>query len=223
MPAKSTKGIAAYLSDGSAPLTLNPTAITKAKPAVVTVADTSGLTEGAPVRMQNTGFPELDGKLFAVGAIDGVAHTFELVGSDTTASTATLGASPEAQVYVVADMVKLCLSELTWNPETPGTISVGTFCEPTATLPATATGAGTATLSGYVDVDDPGYAALLAAEQDGAERILEVVFPQDQGYLLAPITISSVTWTTPLEGGIGFTATGALGAKPVHRFEPTTP
>jgi hypothetical protein len=220
MTAKSTKGINVYLSDGTDPTKLVPTAITKAAPAVVTVADVSALTVGDPATVVKTGFSEIDGKTYVVGNIDDTANTFELIGSDTSASTGSLASSPEIDVYLAADSVKLCLSELTFNPETPGTIAVGTFCDPSATLPATATGAGTATLSGFVDVSDPGYTALLDAEEDGKTRMLSMVLPQDQGYIVAPITISAVTWATPLEGGIGFTATGALGSKPVHRYIP---
>jgi hypothetical protein len=221
MAAKSTKGTVVYLSDGTDPTTLVPTAISKASPAEVTVASVVGLTVGDPVRVVTSGLTELDGKLFAVANIDAVENTFDLVGSDTTDSTGSLAMSPSIQVYESADMVKLCLAELTFNPETPGTIAVGTFCDPSATLPATATGAGTATMTGFVDIADPGYAALLAAEEDGVTRMLQMVFPQGQGYLMAPITISSVTWQTPLEGGIGFTANAALASKPVHRFVET--
>jgi hypothetical protein len=173
---------------------------------------------GDVVKMGRVGYPEIDNKVYVIGTIDDTANTFEVLGSDTTGSTGALEPSPTVSVVKVADFAKLCLSNIAPNAATPGTFSVGTFCDPTASLPNPVTEAGTITLDGYVDVQDPGYAELLKAEEDGGERYLEVVLPRDLGYIVVPITISSVTWTLPLEGAIGFSAAGAMGSKPRHLY-----
>jgi len=217
--AVSTKGLSIYLHKGGVAATeLVPTAISKASPAVVTVASATGLTKGDVVKMESTGFKELDGKTFVIGTVDTTANTFELLGADTTASTATLGATPKAHVYKAADQIKLCLSSIDFSTEAGGSVSVGTFCDPSATISTPATTAGTVTLNGFIDKTDTGYAELLKAAEDGVARMIEIVLPQDQGYIVAPVTLSSIGWQTPLEGAIGFTASGSLGSKPVHLF-----
>ena len=219
MPAFSSKGLAIYLHKGGVAATeLVPTAISKAKPAVVTVASAAGLTKGDVVKLETTGFKELDGKTFVLGNVDTTANTFELIGADTTASTGTIGANPKAHVYKAADQIKLCLSSIDFSTEAGGSVSVGTFCDPSATISTPAATAGTVTLNGFIDKADTGYAELLKAAEDGVARMIEIVLPQDQGYIVAPVTLSSIGWQTPLEGAIGFTASGSLGSKPVHLF-----
>ena len=219
MPAFSSKGLAIYLHKGGVAATeLVPTAISKASPAVVTVASATGLTKGDVVKMESTGFKELDGKTFVIGTVDTTANTFQLIGADTTASTGTLGATPKAHVYKAADQIKLCLSSIDFSTEAGGSVSVGTFCDPSASIATPAATAGTVTLNGFIDKADTGYAELLKAAEDGVARMIEIVLPQDQGYIVAPVTLSSIGWQTPLEGAIGFTASGSLGSKPVHLF-----
>ena len=219
MTAVATKGLAIYLHKGGVAATeLVPTAISKASPAVVTVASATGLTRGDVVKMESTGFKELDGKTFVLGTVDTTANTFELLGADTTASTATLGATPKAHVYKAADQIKLCLSSIDFSTEAGGSVSVGTFCSPSASIATPPQTAGTITMNGYIDKADGGYTELLAAVEDGVQRMLQIVLPQDQGYIVAPVTLSSIGWQTPLEGAIGFTASGSLGSKPVHLF-----
>jgi hypothetical protein len=219
MTAVATKGLAIYLHKGGVAATeLVPTAISKAKPAVVTVASAAGLTKGDVVKLETTGFKELDGKTFVLGNVDTTANTFELLGADTTASTGALGANPKAHVYQAADQIKLCLSSIDFSTEAGGSVSVGTFCDPSASIATPATTAGTVTLNGFIDKADTGYAELLKAAEDGVARMIEIVLPQDQGYIVAPVTLSSIGWQTPLEGAIGFTASGSLGSKPVHLF-----
>ena len=97
----------------------------------------------------------------------------------------------------------------------PGTVSVATFCDPTASIPASATAAGTISFAGYVDTVGKDYPALLDAVNDGLVRILRIQFPNN-GYVVAPVTFSSITWDIPLDGAIGFSGSGALGSKPIH-------
>jgi hypothetical protein len=217
MAVQSTKGLRIYISKGTAtahPFT--PTAISKAKPAVVTVAAVTGIAAGDVVTFANTGFPELDNRAFVVGTVDGTANTFIVVGSDTTASTATLGATPSATVYEATDMQSLCLSSIEISAGSPNTIDISTFCNPGASLPGNPT-PGTLTFSGYTDTTDLGYQELLLAEADGKERMLKIEIPGN-GYLVAPVIIGSVGWTVPLEGAVAYNFSATMVKPLVHRF-----
>lgn len=304
--AKSSVGVRMYLSDGTDPVLVSPSAISKTKPAKVTAAPPTGVSEyidllgitlgatvttynvsqedkakipvgqmvtfagftgdavalngqktvtavddvnntfsvadnsaamvdaslngvtatipravslnGSVALVQESGFPELDGKYFSVANATGT--TFDLVGSDTSKS-ATEAMQSGAKIYIWDGgiMVSLCLSAFAFNAETPGTVSVGTYCDPTASLPAAAVSAGTATFTGYIDINDPAYPAILQAVDDAKRRVFSIVLPQDQGEIIAPVTFSGITWDIPMgDGGMAFTATAALGSRPVHRF-----
>lgn len=193
---------------GAAPATSTITSTVEGAPLVLAV--------GQIVRVNNSGFAALDGKLFTIGAVG--AGNFSLVGADTTLSPGNMSGDAEVEIYDSTDLVRLCLTTFAFNPETPGTVAVGTYCNPSATLPAVATSAGTATLGGWIDKDDLGYRELVLAAQDTVERIFSIVLPQTQGEIIAPITFSQLAWEIPLDGGMAFTANGALGSAPVHLF-----
>lgn len=258
--AKSSKGVAMYLSVGSVdPVALAPTAISKAQPTEVTCAaptvviktaapppapapaaaatgdDTGGGTDapaaappaprvgeafafamGQIIQCIDTGFAELDNRYFSIDTV--TEDGFTMLGADTTDSTGALIPNPEMTLYDTSNMVRMCLNNFAFNLETPGTVAAGTYCNPTATLPSTPTSIGTATLGGWIDVDDPAYAELLKAEDDGEDRVFSIVLPQGQGEIVAALSITGVTWEIPLEGGMAFTATGNLSAKPRHLF-----
>src|SRR5882672_848337 len=220
--AKSSKGVSMYLSKGGTePATVKPTAISKANPAVVTApapaAPAPAYAPGQVIYMHDTGFTELDEKFFTIDAVVD-ATGFSLLGSDTTDSKGVLGANAEFEVYDNANLIKMCLNNFAFNLEAPGTIPAGTYCNPTATLPSTATAVGGATLGGWIDKDDLAYRELLLAEEDGETRVFVIVLPQNQGEIISSMTISGITWDIPLEGGMAFTATGVLQSKPRHIF-----
>ncbi len=219
--AQSTKGIRVFISKaGIAPTDLVPTAISTAKPAVVSVASVTGITAGSLVKIEGTNVAELDNRWFTVGTVDTGANTFTLVGSDTSGHTGaiTLGTNSVAHVHKAADMLSICLASIDFSSETPQAISVGTFCVPTASLAQASSTAGTITMTGYVDTTSADYAELILAEIDGKERVVDIALPNKMGNIVAPFTISAISWSLPLEGAIGFTASGALGAKPIHLF-----
>lgn len=222
MSGTSTKGIKFHLSGvltGFASLT--PTAITKAKPAVVAVADVSTIKAGDIINLAAgaTGFPELDGKAWIVGAVNIPAKTFEILGSDTTGSTGVLAATPVINHSPDSGLMSItcALGEFTINTETPGNISTGTYCDPSAQIPSTVVAAGTATFSGHVDITSTGYQNLLVAVKDGKTRMLRVTLP-DNGYLVAPLIVSSLGWQVPLDGVQGFSGTMTLTSKFEHVF-----
>lgn len=215
MSATNSKGLKICVSkDGVTPTTLTPTAISRAAPAEVTVTNT--LSAGDVVVMKDTGFPELDGKTFVVSAPSGTK--FDLLGSDTSASTGSLGGSPKADAYADANMICLCLASLSINADQPGTIDVSTFCDPTASIPSGVQTAGTFDFSGYVDVNSSDYPELLKLVESGAASQMRVFLPGNNGYIVAPVKFSSMTYDLPIDGAIGYNGSGVFSSKPVHRF-----
>ena len=222
MTATSTKNTKISLSGAASTfVSLIPTAISKAKPAVVTVASVTGLTAGDLVKIPagGTGFSELDGQTFIVGVVNTGPNTFTLLGSNTTGSTGTLVGSPTLSYAPVATMSSMTctLREFTINVETPGTISAATFCDPSATIPNTIVQAGTVSIVGNIDILDAGYTNLLTAVDDGLERILKVELPSN-GYLTAPVIVSSIGWSVPIDGIQDFNGQFTLKSKFKHRY-----
>ena len=224
--AYSSKGTKVCVLKGSATATsLTPTAISKAAPAVVTVASVTGLTVGDLVKFPDTtevgyaGFSELAGKTYAISKITAVGNTFELAGADTKASTGTLAATPSISQYPSAtSMLCLCLSSLAFNPESANSISTATFCDPSASIASQVVGAGTIDIGGFVDIADAGYKELIAAEADGKSRSWRITLGNNQGYILFDGVLSALSLDIPLDGAIAFNGTVALSSKYRHLF-----
>jgi len=220
MTAKSTKNLTVCISavtpkvnTAVVPTAIAAVAASGSTPAGVKVTAPSLPAVGAVVKFADTGFTSLDGKAFIVTAI--TAGTSFTIGN-LTLGTGTLGTSPKAYYYVDADdMTCLCLSDLSISPSTAPEISVGTYCAPEATITGTATTAGTFSFGGFVDVTASDYPALLTAFEDGSERYLRITLPSN-GYIIFPVTISSLSYSLPVSGAIGFTGTGTLGLLPKH-------
>lgn len=214
--AYSTKGLKIYFGTGEAATALVPTAIISAKPAVVTVTNTA--TDGDLVYVTKSGFAELDGKWFPIGAATGTA--FELVGSDTTGTTGALAAGPSIDLYERGDGVELdCLAKtITFNSTAPTAVAAGTYCDPSLAISSPVLPPTTIEFSGNINVADPAYAELNGASDDGAQRFLDIALPFGQGDIVAPATMSLLTWDLPLDGVQGFTATVTCASAPKHRF-----
>jgi len=211
MTAISTKGIVIELLNGSASGdALDISAISAANPPVIDLTTPLGAAPNVGdvvVFGSNTGFEELNGKSFLVGSdVTPTASQFSLAGIDLSSSTGAVGGSITATLYGSADFVSLCLSQLDIGESTTQSISTATFCD-TASSVGGNPQLGNITIGGYVDPNDSGYQEVLAAEMDGANRVFKVRFPQDYGYLVGIVTVGSVSWQAPLEGGIAWTAT----------------
>lgn len=218
MTAKSSKGVQVSVQRSDATgITLTPTDISLAKPAVVTVDDTTGVAPGDIVVIPTsaTGLAELDGTTFIAGEV--TPTSIELLGSDTSASTGIFASTADIIVYDQTDMVIICLASLSFNPETPDTISVGTYCDPTATIASAVVSAGTVDITGYPDINDEDYNELLAMEADGTERIWRIMLPNN-GYYVFPATLTTLTLDIPIDGAIQYNGTLVLGSKPRHIF-----
>ena len=215
MAAKSSKGIEIYLSKGSStPTNLTYTAISKAKPAEVT-ATTTGLNDGDVVYVTGTGMSSLDGKYFTVANKSGT--DFELAGSDSTRETA-VGTGGTITTYSQGDLVKLCLSSLTINSDEPSVISTATYCNPSASVASQVVSAGTVNFGAYIDVSSADYLQLLEAVEDGKQRVLRINLPSPEGYLVAPVTVSSMSYDLPIDGAIAVSGSMVLGSKFRHTF-----
>jgi hypothetical protein len=216
MSAKSSKGVIIALSgpvdtaDSYTSATI--TAISDTAPTIITATNTAKV--GDLVTINGTTAKELDGKTFVAGP-NTSATEIELIGADTTNATVPSIFTGTAKVFT--DFTNLCLNALAINAETPGTVSVGTYCDPTASIPSVVVQAGTLTFGGYVDVTSEDYPALLDATDDGLTRLIRIELPAN-GYIVAPIIVSQITWELPLDGAISFTGTATLGSKPAHRF-----
>jgi hypothetical protein len=216
MSAKSSKGVQICMSgpvDNSASYTTVPVGdITVGNPTIIVAS--SAAVVGDLVTVKATGIAALDGKTFVAGP-NTSATSIELIGADTTAMTVPDPVTGELTIY--SAYTCLCLNALAINSDTPGTVSVGTYCDPTASIPSVVVQAGTLTFGGYVDVTAEDYPALLDASEDGLTRMIRIELPAN-GYIIAPIIVSQLTWDLPLDGAIGFNGTATLGSKPVHRF-----
>jgi predicted secreted protein len=216
MSAKSSKGVKICMTGPAANETSYTagtiTDITAGKPTIITSANTA--KAGDLVTVEGTGSSTLDGKTFVAGA-NTSATEIELIGADTTGETVPATVAGTTKVF--SNVTCLCLNALAVNSDTPGTVSVGTYCDPTASIPSVVVQAGTLTFGGYVDITAEDYPALLDAAEDGLTRWIRIELP-DNGHIIAPIIVSQMTWDLPLDGAIGFNGTATLGSKPKHLF-----
>jgi hypothetical protein len=216
MTAISTKGITIGILNGNATgEVLDISDITKATAPVVTLNTPLAAAPNAGdvvVFGTSTGFDELNGKTFLVASTPTpTTSDFTLAGIDLTDSEGAIAAGITATLYDSADFINLCLNQLDIGAATVNNIDVGTFCGP-----ASITGQpqlGTLTIGGYVDPNDTGYQEIIKAEADGKPRVIIIEFPADYGYLVGLITIGSVSWDVPLEGGVGWTATASQNSQ----------
>lgn len=213
-----TKGSKFYLADASAAkLDLVPTAISNAAPAVVTVADASGVSAGDYVYLAGTGFPELDGKAWPVGTAD--ATTFSLVGSDTSSSTGSLAGTPTATVTTKSTMTQICLESITLDAPSVSNIDLSDFCE-SKTLPGSVQ-LGGVTFRCWVDDATNRKAQLAALEQaaaDQLEREMLIEMPNSKGYVVGTVAIGSVSPGIERESAYDFTVQGTQASQFVYRL-----
>ena len=204
------KGLSINLMKGDAvPIAVVPTVISNANPAIVTVADVTGILEGSLATVGTVGDAALNGGTFVVGVVDGTGNTFELVGADTSgnAGAIVVPAGAEINVYAAADMVKLCLSSIDIGAPSVNQIDISTFCGD-GTMSGRAT-PGSVTLNGYADKTDAGVLELIKADEDGATRLFMIELPNNNGHYLGKISLAGFVLSFPNEGAVAFTVTGS--------------
>jgi hypothetical protein len=222
-----TKGLQVLLAtDAGGKAFGTVTGISEAKPAVVTYDPAAGVTlvDGDFVKFTNSGFPELDGKVFCISAngpgagVDPTDKVFTLDNSDTTNTAGTLDPLVEAVVFHEDDnLLCLCLSSLSRSTEAGETISVATFCDPSAQLAGEA-GAGSLSWAGYMDLADPGFLEVLKANDDGVMRQLIIKLPGGKGVISMPITVNQYAEEFALNGAISFTGGAVINTKPTYTY-----
>ena len=144
----STKGLQLFIGNaGVTPVAIaagDMTAISNANPAVLSIASTTGMAQGDLIIIKGTGNKHIDGMVFVAGTI--VADTsIVLTGLDLSAEAAPVDASTATgKVWGKTGMTtKVCASEISINSGQPGTVSIATFCNPTASVPSVVVEAGT--------------------------------------------------------------------------------
>jgi hypothetical protein len=214
MTAQSTEDVSIWITTGD-PSKDTVTSATKASPSVVTVqAATESYEDGDLVYIYET---ESDNLNAAWATGNGSGTSFTALSSSTVNDTVTI-TTGSVDHYKQSDLTKLCLSAININGTEPNTISVATFCSPTATINSQVQEAGTVSMEGYVDVTSPDYPALYDAWQVGDERLLRVDLGPDQGWLVARGRVSSVNWQVPIDGAIAYTFTMTLTEAFKHCF-----
>jgi hypothetical protein len=170
------------------------------------------------VYVSSSGFPELDGKWFPLELVS--ATQFSLTGSNTTASSGTLIASPKVDLYKQNTGFDLsCLAKaITFNSDAPAAISAGTYCDPSLAITSPIIPPTTVEFGGNIQVEDPAYGQLILASDDGIQRSVDIELPFGQGDIVFPAVVSLVTWDLPVDGVQGFTATMTANTKPAHRW-----
>jgi hypothetical protein len=221
MTARNSKGVTVCVTKGSAvPNVDTPTAIAKAtgvndNRVHIDLASTTGYSPGDLVGIPDgaTGFACVDGKAWTVGEVDATG----IILNGTVFSTGTLSATPSINHYDSTQMVCLCLSDLKFSAEKGTTVSVATFCDPSASIPSASTTAGTVDMGGFVDVSTADYKEIITSEADGVERMYRIMLPNN-GEIIFPAIVSTLGWDIPIDGAVAWTAQLALGSRPRHLF-----
>ena len=224
MTAQSTKDLKIDMVDSTTPsLSLTANGVTKGNPTIVSVVDATGVQVGDIMRFgsDSTGFPELDGLDWVVGGVS--ANDITVIGLDTTSSGSTFAAGSPIEVYQSPDMVRLCWSDFTSNAGSASSVSVATYCDPTASIPSQVVEAGTYDFSGYIDKDEAGYVALQAAYKSGRNVVFRVMMPKDgleagNGYLIFSGVIASFPLSFPIDGAQEYSGEITLTREPEHLF-----
>lgn len=215
MTAQNTSEVSFYLTTGAGTTYTMTAAPSQAKPTAIQVT-TADLADGDLAVCSGTTWKSVD----AVHIISNYQSSgFSLLGCDSTREVGTAKAGT-VLAFDGDDMVKLCPSSWTDTTNTPSTINVGTFCDPTATVAGQAVDAGTMEIGGYVDVCTEDYQALYEAYEFSDQRYLKIYLGENQGYLVAPVVGVSMNWDIPLEGAVAYTISFVKNSATKHRFGP---
>ena len=218
--AKSTAGTKiCVVKDGATTgVSITPTGASKAAPCEILTASTGTLKNGDLIWMPAaaTGLSEIDGKWWIITNLT-ADTSFDLLGSDTTASAGTFAAGTGIVGHGDADMECLCLSSISFNRDSPDTISTATFCDTTSSIPGSATSAGSIDFGGYVDISAADYKELLKLEASGADTAFRVMLPNN-GYIVFDAVINQITVDIPLEGAVAYSGSATLKSAARHLF-----
>lgn len=176
-------------------------------------APTTAPKAGDLIMVSGTGWKSIDGKLVRVTAFDGTSGDLT-VAADTFAENTT----PTLADIKAGQMTwhHACLSEFSANPGTPGEVDATTMCDTArVTLPGLAS-PGTASFSGFFDLDDAGMKALMDAEEDAKPRYLIAKSRRGQMAIFHGVVSSFSIGSLTVEGAIPFTGNFTLDKKPTY-------
>jgi hypothetical protein len=216
MTAHSTATVEFWLTTGAPASGTMSGAPTQGKPTGIGGTLTNG-ADGDIVVCSGTNWSSVD-RIQIASNIQGSA--FDLLGCDSTRESAGTAVAGKFDHYDATKMTKLCPSGFTDSVTTPGTVSTATYCDPTQTIPSPVADAGTAELTGYVDICDDDYIALYEAYEMQDQRYLKIDLGDAGGYLIMPVTAVSMQWDLPIDGAVGYTISFVKGSATKHAFGP---
>lgn len=216
MTAHSTATVEFWLTTGAPAKSDMTAAPTQGKPTEIAAALTGGAT-GDIVVCSNTNWSSVDRVQIASGI---TASAFDALGCDSTREANGTAVAGKIEHYAANTMTKLCPSGFTDSVTTPGTVGVPTYCDPTQTIPSPVTDAGTAELTGFVDICDADYIALYEAYEMQDQRYLRINLGDAGGYLIMPVTAVSMQWELPIDGAVSYQISFVKGSATKHAFGP---
>lgn len=171
----SSQGTRIYIWDGVAPSNHVITAVTKAKPAVVSVVSATGLAVGDIVVPSGTGFASIDDMPFRVSAVAALDITLE--DSDTTDEAGTADAG-DLDEY---NLIELCVANFNANQPAGATLDVTTMCDVARKTLTGLPGQGTWTANGFWNVSDAAQLAARDAYRSQELQVFRAIFRDNSG------------------------------------------
>lgn len=181
MAAKSSQGTRVYIWNGAAPANHVISAVTKASPAVVTVASATGIAVGDIVVPKATGFKSIDDFPFRVAAVS--TNDITLEDSDTTDEAGTANAG-DLDEYT---LVELCVANFTTDQPAGTTLDVTTMCDVARRTLSGLPGQGTWTANGFHDGSDASQQIAREAYRSGDDQVFRLIFRDGSGVLFAGV------------------------------------
>lgn len=206
MANQSSQGTRIEMWDGIAPVTHAITGVTKATPAVVSVAVATGLTVGDIVVPKNTGFKSIDEFPFRISAVSTLAITLE--DSDTSAEpgAAIAGSLDEYQ------LVEVCMAGFSTNQPAGSQIDVTTMCDVARRTLTGLPGQGTFSANGFWDAADTVQAIARAAYRSALQQVFRVRFKDNSGAMFRG-ALNQLNFAAAVDAGVTITMGGTINGR----------
>jgi hypothetical protein len=221
----SSQGSLIMISSSTAPVPLDITAATKAKPCVITVAAGPAPVVGDIIVPRNTGWNSLEGMPFKVMSVVSGAVTLE--DSDTTREVANINTTvvPVGTIEVT-QFIEMCRSNFSANNPAGATIDVTTLCDIAHRIVAGLPAIGTWTAAGFYDAQDVALERARDAYRSGEDVVIDVRLPNGAGFAFMGIvntydvslgvnTAVTNTLGGQIDGRVNFYKTPAPGFVPI--------
>jgi len=190
------------------------TAVTKAKPAVVTVDATDDIQVGTIIIPRGTGFKSIDDQAYQVSNVSALAVT--LSDSDTTKET--LSGPNAGATAIVPEMQEMCRSTFTVNGPAGATIDVTTLCDEAHRIVSGLPAIGTWTANGFYDYQDVTLKKAREYYRSGEIVPIEAIF-RDKSSISFMGTINTYDITLGINAAVTTNVGGNVDG-PVHLNDP---